>query len=163
MQIHVKVVLHLVQFYKVKLLKILIFQILLENLRCALVHFNVLMLLTSVFNFEGACSRLWSNFIFSIFYCFCNAYLINQNLTVGRRVISKKQSSQLFVLWTRFVPWWCFILVQYTDESSFLNSWPNKKVYFKTVVIFFYRVKIVKLTMLYLPVCQDVSKFLLVS
>lgn len=44
MQIHVKVVLHLVQFYKVKLLKILIFQILLENLRCALVHFYVLML-----------------------------------------------------------------------------------------------------------------------
>lgn len=72
---------------------------------------------TSVFNFEGACSQLWSNFIFSIFYCFCNAYLINQNLTVGRRVISKKQSSQFF---TGKNSCWFFCLFVLNIDKQFL-------------------------------------------
>lgn len=48
-------------------------------------------------------------FVFLLFKCFSNAFhMINYNLRVNRKVISKIQGSQLFFMKTRFVPVFLF-------------------------------------------------------
>lgn len=51
---------------------------------------------TSVFNFEKTCMfttlvKFYFFYFYCLIQCLCNVYLINQNLTVGRRVIRCEQ------------------------------------------------------------------------